>query len=112
MKNTQFKTIEKEDSSRNAINLFLRWFLLKETLTKDEKIAQLLNDMDQGRVRNEGDWADAIRKALLPYVLGVLSGLLERPLKSDELLYVFGKIEQFIGLYGTGSIANEGLPEN
>lgn len=112
MKNTQVKTLEKEDSSRNAINLFLRWFLLKETLAKDEKIARLLRDMDEGRVKNEGEWADSIRKSLLPYVLGVLSGLLERPLSSDELLYVYGKIEQFINLYGMGSIPTKELSPN
>ena len=112
MNNTRTKIIEKEDSSRNAINLFLRWFLLKETLAKDEKVAQLLHDMDEGRVRNEGEWADSIRKSLLPHVVGVLSGLLERPLTSDELLYVFGKVEQFIGLYGMGSLTHQDLSQN
>ncbi|HUO59004.1 MAG TPA: hypothetical protein VMV05_12580 [bacterium] len=110
--NSTLETIEKEDSSHNAINLFLRWFLLKETLVKDEKVAQLLSDMDQGLVRNEGEWADSIRKSLLPHVVGVLSGLLERPLREDELLYVFGKIEQFISLYGNGSVPGGDLSPN
>ena len=112
MKSANIQTIEKEDSSQNAINLFLRWFLLKETLVKDEKVAQLLYDMDRGLVKNEGEWADSIRKSLLPHVVGVLSGLLERPLQQDELLYVFGKIEQYINLYGMGSIMDKDISSN
>lgn len=100
MRHIETKTIEKEDSSKNAITLFLRWFLLKETLAQDENVAKLLNDMDQGVVKNEAMWAESIRRALLPHVVRVISDILERPLKPEELLHVFGKIDEFIGLYG------------
>lgn len=101
MNHNRNKIIEKENSSRNAITLFLRWFLLKETLVKDEKVAKLLSDMDRGKVKNEGEWAESIRRALLPHVVGVLANILERPMKPEEMLFVFGKIEEFINLYGT-----------
>ncbi len=91
-----------EMSSRAVITPFLRWFLLKETLAKDEVVAKLLNEMDQGSVLDQERWAESIRRALLPHVIQVLSGLLERPLKTEEMRYVFGKIDEFIALYGGG----------
>ncbi len=100
MKPNFINNIENEKSSHNAITLFLRWFLLRDTLTLDEKVAKLLNDMDQGEVKNEGEWAESIRRALLPQVVGVLSSILERPMKPEEMLYVFGKIDEFIYRYG------------
>ncbi len=85
-----------------VVSLFLKWYLCRETLARNKKIKNLLEEMDEGKVSDPQQWASLLRMRILGEAFAALSSLLERRLTPPEVVHLFERIEEFVQLYAMG----------
>ena len=98
MNPTKNMKVTKEQGSFPLISNYLKGFLRKETLRKEDVINHLLENKREDMIQGEESRAEILRRYLDRISIRDLSELLSRPLYPFELLFLFESIEKFIRL--------------
>ena len=84
------------------LSLFLKGYLRNETLQKDQVLAGLLVEKEQGRIVNPQKWMFRLRTRLLECALREFKERSGRPVNLNELLHMDERIDEFVQLYVLG----------